>query len=63
MQDCKSQLLNFQVFCESVDKLYTFIIGTEVEKVFSLNNIIYMRKNWTVDYSLMLMTLNYGETN
>ena len=58
MQGCKSQLLNFQVFCESVDKLYTFIIGTEVEKVFSLDNIIYMRKRLTVDYTLMLMTLN-----
>ena len=53
MQDCKSQLLNFQVFHESVDKLYIFIIGTEVGKVFSLNNITYMRKSLTVDYTLI----------
>lgn len=42
---------------KSVDKLYTFIIGTEVE-VFSLMKSNYMRKNLTVDSSLMLMTLN-----
>lgn len=40
MQGHKSQLLNFQVFCESVDRLYTFTIGTEAETVFSLKNIV-----------------------
>lgn len=48
-------MLNFPVFCEFVDKLYTFTTGTNAEKVFNLKTVIYirMRNSLTVDHILV----------
>jgi len=53
-------VLNFPVFCEFVDKLYTFTTGTKAEKVFSLKTIIYkrMRNSLTADHILELMKIS-----